>query len=274
MMTTTNTTSHPRNINVDDETPSAHCAPVVLAVREAGVIRGTDDRDDNEEDERSWIGTVPSTTASQQHDDEEDDNNNNNEMERREIKPPPTTDGRRRLLGTWILLMVINLAAVLSSILTNLSCRFFSLAEDLPNTVDLPLLDIIPSNATSVGLFGYSSLLTTVDESPSLLTYYKDYIQPHSSCRSYDDTTPFWDSPDGGRPFLMVAQWAAVLAPCFGGMALMVQLVEAVMGAYQSTMTNTTTTTPKKGSLIFALLGLAMLLQGVTFCIYGDTSFW
>jgi Myb-like DNA-binding domain len=136
-------------------------------------------------------------SASQPHNDEDDVDNG--EVERRKIKQPPTDgQGRRRRLGTLILSMVINMAAVLCSVLANRSCHFLSLPEEiLTTTVNPP----IPPDTI---LFG------SANESP------------------FDDITPpFLNSPFGELPFLTVTQWAAVLAPVLGGIAFLVQLVKA-----------------------------------------------
>ena len=278
--------SHPTRNNVsnedDDTPPLAHCAPV-LVVGLAGTTR-TAARVGGDEEEQSWVATVPSSTTSSHHRHHEDDNEVMGRCEENE-SPPEGQVRRRRCccsLGKWIL-MGMNVAAVLSSILTNLSCRFFSLPNEiLTNTVDSPLLlDISPFNVTSLGLFGYSSSSlssTTNAELSPVDLFHSMLLSPQSSCHPYDDISPFLNSPFGGDlPFLMVAQWVAVLASVLGGIAVTVQLIEAVRVACcssSSTTRKTTSSTNNNIWIIFALLGLAMLLQGMTFGIYGDMRFW
>jgi len=265
-------TCHPtRNVVCDDDTPPlAYCAPAIVA--ELAGTTQTAARVGGDETVQS------STTSSHYHND-----NDNDVLGRREAnEPPPKGQVRhhRRCcsVGKWILLGM-NLAAVLGSVLTNLSCRFFSLPDEiLSDTVDPPLfLDTTPFNVTTLGLFGYSagsSSTTHPEESPTIDWFHSMLLPPQSSCcRPYEDITPLLNSPFEELPFLMVAQSAAVLASVLGGIAVMVQMIEAVRVTCRSS-SSTTTATNNNISILFALLGLAMLLQGMTFAIYGDMRFW
>jgi hypothetical protein len=205
--------------DADSEMPSAPCGPA--PVRKLSLVE-----------------TAPSTTSSI-HDDEHEQHETN-----------PKSNDHTCLLGKWILILV-NMAALFSSIFATISCRFFAI-HDLPDSADHPLLEGVASDATSLGVFGYSS--STVNDSP--IDYYVH------SCVSYE--AQFWNSPVG--PFLVVAQFAAFLAPCVGGIACLVQLVEV---ACPSTARAFPSFYPS-----VVLFGLGTLLQGTTFVIYGDVNFW
>lgn len=207
---------------VDDETlsPTAPCEPAEGRRRP------------------SLVETAPSTTS---HDDEQELSEKNR-------------DGhldRVCRCGKWVL-VAINLAALLGSIYTALSCRFFSLQELPSIDADYVLVTEISSDAMSLGILGYSS--SEVQDSP---------IKDLEVCTPYE--AQFWNSPVG--PFLMVAQFAAFLAPCLGGIACLIQLVELACPS-------STRSTFPFFSLSVLLFGSATVVQGSTFVIYGDASFW
>jgi hypothetical protein len=127
------------------------------------------------------------------------------------------------------------------SVLGTLSCEFFSIQivddSDLPD----PWAGL---DQASVGMFAYSASNNKQDE----------------ECIDYEDN--FWNSSVFNE-FFVSAQLCAILAPSFGFLAWLHSLVEAFSCSCFCSCAST--------AILFAL---ALVAQGGTFMIYGQTGFW
>jgi len=172
------------------------------------------------------------------------------------------------------LIFVTNVLAVFCSVFTVISCRFFSV-DELPDDVkEYPIVNEIiqpppqsQSNNNSThsyyfGIFGHhvptmmivtEETTTSGDSSPII-----EYVE---SCIPYE--AQLWNSPIG--PFLLLAQFTSLLAPCMGGMAFLVQIIPPAVTCGEKFSTT---------CISIVLFGFATLLQGSTFVLYGDTNFW
>ncbi len=144
-----------------------------------------------------------------------------------------------RVVGQIILLSTAA-AALLCSIYTTLSCRFLTIQGISSNQSVLSL------NTKSIGIFSYSTL-----ENGNSLNF--------SHCIPYENQ--FWLSDFG--PFFWTTQFAAFLAPCFGGLAFVIQSVEIFQNLFLGNFV-----------LSVILYLMASLVQGYTFLLYGAFDFW
>jgi hypothetical protein len=122
---------------------------------------------------------------------------------------------------------------VACSVYSALSCDFYAFAKQLSPPFE--------TGTTSIGIFHYATS--------------SDYV----TCIVYDEQ--FWRSPFNG--FFWTAQFAAIVAPCLGILAMTLNLVEVVFVRFRGSFLV---------PVVFYLL--ACLIQCCTFMIYGEINFW
>ena len=139
--------------------------------------------------------------------------------------------------------MLLTAAAIACSILTILSCDFFRLVT----TVQEAPANL--SGASSVGIFSYS-------------TEQENGILDTATCQTYATSGSLIFQPsDWMGAMWIVAQYAALLAPCLAACATLLTAVELLFGKFFGSFL-----------LPLVLYLLAFAVQGLTFFMYNEKN--
>lgn len=156
-----------------------------------------------------------------------------------------------------VLLLLIAAVALVCSIYTALSCKFLIIqgapSSSLSSTLSTIKAELVPlANTTTTVAIGIFSFSTLDDHDKTNPLDFASYCIPYEN--------QFWESDRG--PLFWSAQLSALLAPCVGGLALMIQLVEIMRRHFL-----------RNFLLVVFLYLMASLIQGYTFAIYGAMDF-
>jgi hypothetical protein len=122
------------------------------------------------------------------------------------------------------------------------SCEFFHYESLQPDLLPEPFYNV---TATSVGLLSFTDPAT------------------NGTCTNYNDLWIQAAQHGDFNPYFITAQFAALIGPCCGAVAWLINLLEWLFWSNQCTYV-----------LAVAALMMAFSIQGLTFLIYGQRQFW